>query len=486
MRIGRFNRILLMLSFVILVSIFSYFSTQNQRGVVYAGGGQYCDYADQCNSIPSSGCIEASRACINNVCHFTYSCNDGCINWGSWSACDSDGYRTRRCLTGVTYQIEKCGSGATTPKEYHFGPDCPANSTLSNTPVSGTNRCTGQGQPEAWTSWWTPKRDRYVVGTAERVLDTCCKYVKTQNVEYSDWYSCPTPNNPNKMCRDLLQDEEWSCAAIRVEQYQCTLTTPPINIWSSVITTDNTIACTAEDGYVGKGANNTVRIRVRTPNSFGGGTVSDIRAWIGNSPASVEALSASNEQVLVNNQNFGLLVKSVSGEWRDIYAPTVYNTSNVAQSGISSWRRIGTVGEGFRGIIKGRNGLDMIRVSNVRVEEAGSNRDLVFELSFYNDESGVNPYERAASIQYAIRGAARYSNSTGDTPWVTSGTTFVLDLNSPSVDNFTVAPHTGTQVRVDWRFSDVDPANSGNGMIRVVGNARINRPGSVNGRVVTL
>lgn len=81
-------------------------------------------------------------------------------------------------------------------------------------------------------------------GTAQ-VQGDCCRDVVIAPSTCSDWYDCPTRNNPNKVCRDCT-DEETMCIQYTFTQYNCvsvcTATAPtnvvvtPISLTSAQVT----------------------------------------------------------------------------------------------------------------------------------------------------------------------------------------------------------------------------------------------------------
>jgi hypothetical protein len=83
--------------------------------------------------------------------------------------------------------------------------------------------------------------------------------VKTQDQVCGDWYSCPTPANPAKMCHDCTP-EVWECQGHNVFEYSCVSTcddTPPTNLSVSNITTNTaTISWTPGTG----GASQLIRV----------------------------------------------------------------------------------------------------------------------------------------------------------------------------------------------------------------------------------
>lgn len=83
--------------------------------------------------------------------------------------------------------------------------NCPQGTTRSNNVLSSV--CYTNGQVSC-----------YPPGTAQ-LAGGCCS-TRTIRGTCSDWYSCPTPNNPNKMCRDCTPDETV-CTGTTVTTYQC-------------------------------------------------------------------------------------------------------------------------------------------------------------------------------------------------------------------------------------------------------------------------
>jgi len=57
------------------------------------------------------------------------------------------------------------------------------------------------------------------IGTAQTRGD-CCSEKKIKPQICGEWYKCPTPSNPNKMCRDCTE-EEWVCDGYSVVTYAC-------------------------------------------------------------------------------------------------------------------------------------------------------------------------------------------------------------------------------------------------------------------------
>lgn len=80
--------------------------------------------------------------------------------------------------------------------------DCPTGTVRGTTVVAsqcGGNTCVGLGSAQ--------------------VSGDCCNWV-TDPRECSDWYYCPTPNNPTKMCRDCTNPQPY-CNRWTLNTYDC-------------------------------------------------------------------------------------------------------------------------------------------------------------------------------------------------------------------------------------------------------------------------
>lgn len=455
----------------LLYFFFALFALSLFPSAVNAGGGTACNNwvcgAPVC-SPQTGGCTTDCYCADSGSGGATFNCGSG------YYVCNSTSGGIACCPIGGGGST---GGGGGQTGETYYGPNCPANSVINlNSPVAGTSRCTAGGHPVSLSPWWGGK-DRYILGDSERVTNNCCDQ---RCVEVCEWVYKPAyKDKPSGGWYEECHDD-CTCRAINVVQYACDPLAPPIVVNTAFSSSGNTMGCTASPGYVGKNANNVVRMTVTAPNTYSNGDVSDIRSWFGGSEPAVELLSTTNQQSLVRNGEFGVMVKKVGGVWSDLYAPSRYNGST-SGSTIQSWVRIGSVSEG--GIINGANNQPMARVSNIAVTASGTNTVLTYDLSFYSDNSGIPSYETATNKSYAIVGAARYSNTTGNTPWVASSATFAVDLISPTEDSMNFSIIDNTTVDLAWTFTDVDPIGNGNGIVRVLGNAKIEKAGKVNGTI---
>ncbi|MBI2356505.1 hypothetical protein HYV12_00390 [Candidatus Dojkabacteria bacterium] len=296
---------------------------------------------------------------------------------------------------------------------------------------------------------------------------------------------CGYKKGGSYVCRQECEEPSYVCNGWTLTTYRCIPVIPPVTINYSLINSTSALGCTVTSGYVGKTANNTVRVSAATPNTFSGNNLNDVRVWFGNSPTTISAFNSTASQALVANNKFGIVVKKVAGVWSDIYAPSKYTSgSTTAGSDIQSWVKIGTIGTGQRGIIKGRNGRSLASISNVSVTVGGTNTTFTFDISFYNNESGISGYETALSGKYNIHGAGRYG--TADIIWTPSTKSVVLDLTAPTNDSLSFSYVGGTKVDLAWAFTDTDPDTGGNSLIKVIGNAAIDRAGKVNGPISNL
>ncbi|HRI05342.1 MAG TPA: hypothetical protein PLV59_00080 [Candidatus Dojkabacteria bacterium] len=308
-------------------------------------------------------------------------------------------------------------------------------------------------------------------GTAQQNLGCC-------GGGWVDTDDCWTTPSGVERC-----EQEFVCRRNTIATYRCVPLAPPVEVTLSMTTNGETMGCTAVAGYVGKNANNIVKVTSSIPTSFAGGTISDMRNWFGGTPVVTDAVSSTVSQALANNGQFGIMVRKTGANWTDIYAPSKYATNGTVGASIQSWVRIGSVGSGYRGEIKGSNGRSLASISNVSVTNSGANTVLTYDIAFYSDLSGLQVYENATSKTYQIHGAAKFSNGTTAPNWTNPGDTFVLDLTSPTQEDLSFTVASNTLVDLLWRFTDVDPSNSGNGMARVIGNASRIKAGRVDGPI---
>lgn len=95
------------------------------------------------------------------------------------------------------------GGGGSCGKPQYWGINCPPGTTRGTTRLSQV--CT---------------RPTYCpgLGSAQQTGE-CCKWFNEPR-ECGDWYDCPTPNNPDKMCRDCTEGSH-ECGWGYVETYNC-------------------------------------------------------------------------------------------------------------------------------------------------------------------------------------------------------------------------------------------------------------------------
>ncbi|HRI05345.1 MAG TPA: hypothetical protein PLV59_00095 [Candidatus Dojkabacteria bacterium] len=448
---------------LLVVSIFLIGIFDNRE--VYAGGNNNCSDIQCTNSTCGSQCgLDANGN--PGCCCTEYTCNGGDnvpVNCGPgyyWS--------NRGCI--------KIGSGSPPPDNDPPPPNC---EPLRVNCPQGTVRTT------VVTSSVCHNKSLYnncyqTVGSAQSITGDC----SCRTVPGECWKDCWTnPKTGVTKCWTECDPDETVCSGKQYVTYRCDPVAPPVEVVLSMSSNGETMGCTAVPGYVGKNANNIVRVTTTIPTSYGGGTITDIRTWLGASPASTDAISSTVSQALANNHQLGIMVRKVGSVWTDVYAPSKYATNGNVGTVIQSWVRIGSVGSGYRGEIKGPNGRSLASISNVSVTTSGSNSVLTYDIAFYSDVSGLQSYETGASTTYQVFATAKFSNGTTVPNWTNSGDMFVLDLLSPTQEslNFTFAG--GTLVDLLWRFTDVDPISGGNGMARVIGNASRINTGRVEGPI---
>lgn len=182
------------------------------------------------------------------------------IGTGDAYACGGDfGCSTMTCSVGMscfdTYQNVTCGSATgtiivgicTCPPGGCAGSACTSNAQCGGTKVCCKGSCVGAGQcggggldtqngPSCGAGYAVdytqpissmcglPTNVNYVPGNAQR-QEGCCKTAGGKKT-CGDWYDCPTPNNPNKMCRDCEEEEEY-CAKYTWTTYACKSTCTP-------------------------------------------------------------------------------------------------------------------------------------------------------------------------------------------------------------------------------------------------------------------
>lgn len=220
-----------------------------------------CCQTSECNNW-SGGCPPSDNTCtdtcadvpancgggnprVYGYCARTYTipnatCNSG---WPAWSSC-SGGYETRTCANPPQLQIRACGSGGGGGnRQWSYGPNCGANEVRSSA-VVGINRGGSCGHGINWQSGTL-----YSMGNAE-VQGACCDMRTTEPRVCGDWYKCPTPSNPDKMCRDCTE-EVIECVGWDVVEYQCVSTcddTAPTNLACTTTSTTATITWTPGTG----------------------------------------------------------------------------------------------------------------------------------------------------------------------------------------------------------------------------------------------
>lgn len=455
------QKVIILIIFFLSLFIFPLLGSKE----LYAGGQNNCSDIQCLRTACGNECgpdLNGNAGC----CCLEYSCNGGDnlpVNCGPGYYWSNGGCK----LIGT-------GTSPNNPNrepQSHYGVSC-ALGTQLNLNKEVRRWCTRNSAPPEMQAGWRPVDDRYVLGGAER-KGGCCE---EQHFEECEWVYKPAYGKEVKDCHS------WSeCRATWTIRYACDPVAPPIVITNTVQNTGDAMGCVANAGYVGRGSNNTVRVSVTTPNTYASGTVSDMRLWVGATPLLSETISATLPQALVANNSFGLMVKKVGNAWTDVYAPTKYNAPNTPQATLQGWTKIGTISGPLT--INGRDGLPMVVVTNLNITVSGASTILSADLSFNHNGLGLSSFERATNRNYVFQGGARYSNSAGNTAWVNSTSNFNLDLVPPSNDNFALSFVGGTRVDIPWTFSDVDPANSGNGILRVVGNATRIREGRVEGTI---
>lgn len=199
--------------------------------------GWYCMFNECLPDVPTSSCpaecrqgsscgngYQGASGCSgcnsNQVCCKANSCGAGGGGGGVGDSCSSD----NQCDSGCCNENQGiCGNcdGFICPLAKIY---CPAGTVRGSTVVASqceSYRCSNN------------------VGSAQQ-MGSCCDFY-TPPRECGDWYDCPTPSNPNKVCRDCTQDPPW-CNRYNYDTYNCVST---CNITAPTITSINRNSATS-------------------------------------------------------------------------------------------------------------------------------------------------------------------------------------------------------------------------------------------------
>jgi len=180
---------------------------------------QYCPPPNSDIVCMPAGCYDQA-VCTSNSCSTTcgpgyYACNRGCCAVGSSGGGSSGG---------------TCG------EPQYWGIDCPPGTQRGGTQLSKVcsrpSYCPGLGS--AQTS------------------GECCHWFNEPRV-CGDWYDCPTPNNPTKMCRDCTEGTH-ECGWNYIETYNCVSicnSTAPSNLALTQGASSSTVQMTWNPGTGG-------------------------------------------------------------------------------------------------------------------------------------------------------------------------------------------------------------------------------------------
>ena len=149
-----------------------------------------CGGGGECVGAPSACPDDGEGVCVNDY--------ETCSGTGHSSSCGGG-----ECCVNQLCQSCSGGGGGNCQNPSAWGIDCPAGTVKGSTVVgsvcASSSFCPGLGSAQS--------------------MGACCDWVQPPR-ECSDWYPCPTFNNPNKMCRDCTQEDPW-CRSGTVNTYNC-------------------------------------------------------------------------------------------------------------------------------------------------------------------------------------------------------------------------------------------------------------------------
>lgn len=168
-----------------------------------------------------TGILGAATPALADICCGYYSCTkyDGIIAADDYLAQCTGAACGGSCPVGYLYDELTCGweagttcgsGGAPSPSPGWDpgGAECPVSRVDCPPGTEKSGTLTGSScQPDECTP-----------GTAQD-LGACCETMTIPR-ECGDWYSCPTPSNPDKICRDCTE-EETVCVGYTMNTYDC-------------------------------------------------------------------------------------------------------------------------------------------------------------------------------------------------------------------------------------------------------------------------
>ncbi|KKR06214.1 MAG: hypothetical protein UT34_C0001G0254 [candidate division WS6 bacterium GW2011_GWF2_39_15] len=259
-------------------------------------------------------------------------------------------------------------------------------------------------------------------------------------------------------------------------------TNPPIVTLTPEVNA-SALGCTASSGYLGKDASNIGNVSVAFNYDTATNPTVALQTWFsksGSTPPTISNVYDTGTGRLQSNDSYGLLVRKVGNEWRDIYVPGI-------NSGSPAWIKVGTVGNGLRAEIIGSGGDKLAGLSNVGVTVNGTTLTLAFKIEYYNSLSGLTDYEQVVDGVYKVYAASNTQNSflpgggntiSSNPEWVDSTKSWTVDMTDPTNEDFSYTVDASDRLNLLWRFADGLTS-----IARVVGNAALNKVGTVNGPI---